>query len=91
MNYQLDGIFVTLFEVILLQLKSLFIQKHSAPDCVCQRVAYTTSSTLVEILVLGFCFVDLLISAPRPKDMTPPVWLFMSGWTAKAASTYHLI
>ena len=23
--------------------------------------------------------------------MIAPVWLFMSGWTAKAASTYHLI
>jgi hypothetical protein len=31
------------------------------------------------------------MAAPRPKDTTPPVWLFMSSWTAYKASTHVCI
>ena len=45
-------------------------------------------STKIDLLfVFSFCFFDLVINSPRPKDMAPPVWLFMSGWIAYDAST----
>jgi len=53
--------------------------------------AAPTSSASVELFVFRFCFCDLLISAPRPKDIAPPVWLFMSPWTAYDASTQVFI
>ena len=49
-----------------------------------------TNSDSVELLALTFCLVELLIIAPFPSVNTIPVWLFMSGCTANAASTYHV-
>ena len=50
-----------------------------------------TSSASVELLVFIFCFLEIDITAPSPIVILPPVWLLKSGWTAKAASTNHVI
>jgi hypothetical protein len=40
---------------------------------------------------LIFCFVDVEEIEPLPRAIQAPVWLFLSRWTANAASTYYLI
>ena len=45
---------------------------------------YTSSS--IEILVLSFYFPDFLCITPHPIEMSPPIWLHVSTWTAYASS-----
>ena len=49
-----------------------------------------TISVSMEIFVLSFCFVELTIGNPHPKDKTPPECPLILGWTANDASTHHL-
>ena len=44
-------------------------------------------SALVELLVFSFCFKDFFTTEPHPKDMAPPMWLFMSLCTENDEST----
>ena len=48
-----------------------------------------TISISVEIFVLIFCFVEITIGNPRPKDKSPPEWPRIIGWTTNDASTQH--
>ena len=48
-----------------------------------------TISVSVELWVLSFCFVELTIGNPHPKDNPPPECPLMFGWTANDASTHH--
>ena len=52
-----------------------------------------TSSDSVLLRVFSFCFLEIDFTAPVPssKCMAAPVWLLKSGWTAKLASTNHLM
>ena len=50
-----------------------------------------TSSASVELRVLIFCLVDEAYRAPFPMLNMDPVWLLMSGCTAKDASIHHWI
>ena len=60
------------------------------------RIGHIKSSTeyiSLSVELLPFCFWrrDLLIIAPSPKDIIPPLCPLQSSWTANAASTHHLI
>ena len=48
-----------------------------------------TISLSVELFVLIFCFLELKIGNPRPKDNPPPVCPRILGWTASNASIHH--
>ena len=48
-----------------------------------------TSSVSIELRVLSFCFMELTMGNPRPKDNPPPECPRMLGWTANDASTHH--
>ena len=50
-----------------------------------------TSSASVELLVFNFCFLDKVVIEPLPIVIDIPVWHFMSGCTAWAASMLHLV
>ena len=50
-----------------------------------------TSLASVELVVLSFCLVDIAISAPVPRVITPPMCDFMSLWTANDAPTLQYI
>ena len=38
-----------------------------------------TNSASVELFVFNFCLDDLVCRVPCPRDIVPPVWLFMPG------------
>jgi hypothetical protein len=38
----------------------------------------STSSATVELFVLSFCLVEAKYTDPFPRDIVPPVWLFIS-------------
>ena len=46
-------------------------------------------SVPMEIFVLIFCFLELTIGNPRPKNKPPPKCPLILGWTANDASTHH--
>ena len=48
-----------------------------------------TISVSVKLRVLSFCFVELTMGNPRPKDNPPPECPRMLGWTANNVSTHH--
>ena len=47
-----------------------------------------TSSALVELLVLIFCFIDVGNALPYPKVRQTPVQLLQSGFTTNEASLF---
>ena len=48
-----------------------------------------TISVSVELSMLRFCFVELTIGNPCPKDKPPPEFPRISIWTENDASTHH--
>ena len=49
----------------------------------------STRSVSVELRVLNFCFVELTVGNPLPKDNPPPECPGVLGWIAKDASTHN--
>ena len=45
----------------------------------------------LQLLGLIFCFFDMLICDPHPRDVMAPCWTLMSPCTIYKASTHHLI
>ena len=73
---------------------------HTLHPCACKNrqlhriiimsSSMLTNSALVLLGMLSFCFRDIKCMAPEPYDITAPMWLLKSRWTANDASTYHL-
>ena len=47
-----------------------------------------TSSDYIELFMFNFCLLDLQWVTPNPMDISPPVWLFISWYTAPDAFTH---
>ena len=50
-----------------------------------------TNSASVELVVLGFCLICIVINAPVPREISAPMYDFMSLWTTNDASTLQQI
>ena len=48
-----------------------------------------TSSVSVDLWELSFCFVELIMGNPLPKDNPPLEFPHILGWTESDASTHH--
>ena len=59
--------------------QSIIVETSSTP----------TSSAVVLLFLFSFYYCDIVVIEPFPIDITLPVWLLKSAWTAKEASTYH--
>ena len=46
-------------------------------------------SVSVDLRVSSFCFVELTMGNPLPKEIPPPECPHVLGWTANDASTHH--
>ena len=70
---------------------SLTIQEIFHPQNVQYQVVSRNQLCLCQALsILIFCLMEVLIIAPIPSDIVPPLWIRMSGCTAYDTSTHHL-
>ena len=63
--------------------------KYQVHQMAGMKLPMPTMSISVDFFVLSFCFVELTIGNPRPKDKLPPKFPHIIGWTANNASKHH--
>ena len=88
---QLGPTNIVLIRYIVSYFKYLCSQKYRVQRICGMILLIATSSASVELLLLSFCFLDVLYISPFSSNITLPVWLWIFWCTTKATFIHHKI